>query len=64
MLVAVLEQLDDRIVELDQACIQPLRPTAQVRNADRFRIDLLMSGLDLINQKNRVVHAVPVEITT
>src|SRR5262249_1450011 len=37
--VMILEKLDDHVVELDKANIQPLRSAAQVWNADRFRID-------------------------
>ena len=38
--VAILQQLDHDVVELDEPHVQPLRAAAQVRHAHRPRIDL------------------------
>lgn len=38
--VAVLQQFDHDVVELDEPHVQPLRPASQVGDAHRPRIDL------------------------
>ena len=36
--VAVLQQLDHHVVELDEAHVEPLRPAGEIGNGDRSRV--------------------------
>ena len=38
--VAVLQQFDHHVVELDEAHVEPLRPAGEIGNGDRSRVDL------------------------
>ena len=60
--VAILQQLDHDVVELDEAHVQPLRAAAQIRNAHRARIDPALARLDLLVGQQRVVDALALEI--
>jgi hypothetical protein len=48
LLVPVLQKLDDDVVELDEAYVQALRATTQIRNPDGSRIYLFAAGFDLL----------------
>ena len=60
--VAILQQLDHDIVELDEAHVEPLRAAPQVGNTDRPRIDPACVRLDLLVGQQRVLHPVALEI--
>jgi hypothetical protein len=60
--VAVLQQLDHDIVELDEANVQALRAAAQIRDAHRARIDPAHARLDLLIRQQRVVDSLTVEV--
>ena len=60
--VAILQQLDDDVVELDEAHVQPLRAAAEVGNAQRPRIDLAHARLDVLVGQQRVVDALALEV--
>ena len=60
--VAVLQQLDHDIVELDEAHVQALRAASQVRDAHGARIDPAHARLDLLVGQQRVVDALALEV--
>ena len=60
--VAVLQQLDHDIVELDEAHIEPLCSASQVGNAHRARIDPAHPRLDLLVRQQRIVNALTMEV--
>ena len=60
--VAILQQLDHDIVELDEADVEPLCAAPQVGNADRSRIDPACVRLDFLVGQQRVLHAIALEV--
>ena len=60
--VAVLQQLDHHVVELDEPHVQALRAASQVRDAHGPRIDPAHARFDLLVGEQRVVDALALEI--
>src|SRR5262245_37288484 len=60
--VAILQQLDDDVVELDEAHVQPLRATPKVGDADGARINLALVRNDLLMGEDCVVDGLTVEV--
>jgi hypothetical protein len=60
--VAVLQQLDDDVVELNEAHVQPLRAAPKIGDDDGTRIDLAFMRNDLLMREDRVVDGLAVEV--
>ena len=60
--IAVLQQLDHDIVELDEAHVEALRTTAEIRHTQRARVDLARAGFDFLVGQQRVVDPLTLEV--
>src|SRR5690349_16967135 len=60
--IAILQQFDDHIVELDEANVQPLRSAPEVGHADGAGINSFLTRENLLIQQERVVDLLTLEI--
>src|SRR5262245_46102001 len=60
--VAILQELDQDVVELHEANVEPLVAPLQIRHADRSRIDLPLPSDDLLIGHQRVMDLLPMKI--
>lgn len=61
--VAILQKLDDDVVELDEAHVEPLRAASQIGHADGARVDRQLVGADLLVREQRVLDGIALEVT-
>src|SRR5262249_36880750 len=60
--VAILQQLDDDIVKLDKAHVQPLLPAPEIGDSQCSRTNVELVCQDLLIGQQRVLNAVALEI--